>query len=101
MAAKKRAKNTPANGDAFAVALEQLRGDFRVFGEALAATNDRFDSLERTVTLRFDRLQAVALEHGQQLKEHGQQLKEHGQQLREIRSILERKVDRDEVGGTR
>ena len=130
MAAKKRAKQTShVNGHAFAVVLEQLRGDFRVFGEALAATNDRLDALERTVNLRFDRLEAVALDHGrqlkehgqqlkghgQQLKEHGQQLKEHGQQLKEhgqqlndhglqlkgIRAVLEHKDDRDEAGASR
>jgi hypothetical protein len=92
------------NGHAFAVVVEQLRGDFRVFGEALAGFREAVD-------VRFDRVEAdiqflkVAVtehsrllkEHGQQLNEHGRQLEEHGRELRQIRSILEEKADRDEL----
>jgi hypothetical protein len=36
-------------------------------------------------------------DHGRQLEEHGRVLADHGRELRQIRSILEEKVDRDEM----
>jgi hypothetical protein len=111
-------KSAPKNGHAFTVVLEQLRGDFRVFGEALAgfreAVDRRFDRVEgdiqflKTAVTEHTRLlkdqgrqlndHGRQLEgHGRQLEEHGRVLAEHGRELRQIRSILEEKVDRDEL----
>jgi hypothetical protein len=70
--------------------VEQLRGDFRIFGDVLAGVraemslsqfrvdvDRRFGDVDR----RFDRVESALMEHGRQLKE--------------VRAVLERKAERD------
>jgi hypothetical protein len=96
MPARKTPSNSPQDGHAFAVVVEEIRGQFRVFGEALAGLREemsrRFDEVDRRfhqvdrrfddVDRRFDRvegdigllktdvglLKTAVVEHSRQLK---------------------------------
>ncbi len=105
MSVQKTPTKTPQNGHAFAVVVEEIRGQFRVFGEALAGLRDemsrRFDEVDRRfheVDRRFD---GVAGDIGL-LKTDVGLLKtavvEHGRQLKWVRAKLDGKVDADEPG---
>jgi hypothetical protein len=95
VAARRKKSVAPAAVDAgaFVVVLETLRGDFKVFGEALADVKAEvradISSLRTEVHAGFERVdRELALVKSAVL--------EHGRELREIR---DRKVDRDEVEG--
>jgi len=112
----------PDGERAFAVAVEQLRGDFKVFGEALgglrqhvdeelgglrqqmtegfAAVDRRFEAVDR----RFERVEHdlgdVKRELGEVKVDLGlvkSAAMTHTRELREIRSALGNKVERGEV----
>ena len=53
-------------------------------GTGFAAVNDRIDALETHMDGEFGRVKDA--------------LQEHGRQLKDIRAVLDRKVDRDELG---
>jgi hypothetical protein len=103
--AQKRKAGTPratslARG--FVVVLEDMRSQFKVFGEALQIVNEKVDRLDRHVTSGFERVdrelglvKAVVLEHGRELRElkavaldHGRELLDHGRELRELKAIV-------------
>ena len=126
--APKKARKSEKNGDAatrgFTVVLEQLQGQFQVFGEALTGLSDRmnagFEQVDRRfqqVDRRFEQVErelglvkTAVLEHSRELKEHrrlledhGRMLEDHGRELKELRVGVEelaaKKVERDEVEG--
>ena len=98
MAARKKKPSTaatrgrarpPGGAHEFAVVVEELRGQFQVFGEALHSFREHVDSRFDAVDRRFDRvegeitlLKQVTLEHGRELRKHGEQLDKHGEELR-------------------
>ena len=89
-----RSKKTPSRARAlhrdFVVVLEALRGDFRVFGDALQSFREDVDARLQQVDARFDQvdndiglLKSAVVENTRELKRIG--------------TALDRKVDRDEV----
>jgi predicted nucleic acid-binding Zn-ribbon protein len=126
VAARRKKPVAPAAGDAgaFAVVVETLRGDFRVFGEALTGLRGEVADLRGEVHAGFERVdreltsvRADMSEVKHDLSEVKHELSEvkhdlsevkhelglvksavleHGRELREIR---DRKVDREEVEG--
>jgi chromosome segregation ATPase len=115
---KKPPRQTAAGAHQFAVVAEELRGQFKVFGEALQSFREHVDSRLDEVDRRFEqidrrfeqidrrferidrRFERVEHEIGllkDAALEHGRELKKHGQQLEELRAAVERKVDRNEV----
>jgi hypothetical protein len=93
------------NGErAFAVVVEQLRGEFKVFGEALGG-------LRQQMTGGFDEVRGDVAELKHDMREVKRDLAEvkvdlslvksaattHSRELREIRSALGNKVERGEV----
>jgi chromosome segregation ATPase len=120
MAGRKSGPSVPApdGARAFTVVLEQLRGEFKVFGEALDGLRqhmtDRFDAVDRrfdAVDRRFERVEHELGEVKQDLGEVQRDLAEvkvdlglvksaattHSRELREIRGALGNKVERGEV----
>jgi hypothetical protein len=125
MAVRKRSKSTKRNGQAFGVIVEELRGHFRVYGEALAALrqtmDERFDQVDRLfgamdrrfadVDRRFDQVDQRFTEVDRRFDHVDRRLDrtdsdiglvkaavlEHARELKEIRVILEKKADREEV----
>jgi hypothetical protein len=109
VAARRKKPVAPAAVDvrAFAVVVETLRGDFKVFGEALsgfrAEVRADFERVDREfISLRTE-VQSLRTEVHAGFERVDRELGlvksavlEHGRQLREIR---DRKVDRDEVEG--
>ncbi len=127
MAGRKRdpSVSAPDGARAFTVVLEQLHGEFRVFGEALGGLrqhmNDRFDAVDR----RFERVEHELGEVKRDLVEVKRDLVQvkqdlgdvqrdladvkvdlglvksaattHSRELREIRAALGNKVERGEV----
>lgn len=95
------------------VAVEQMQGQFRAFGESLdglreqmtrgfAEVNRRFEQVDQRfdrVEQRLDRVESVVLVHERQLREVQVQLREVNAQLVDLRVAVDRKVDRDEVEG--
>jgi hypothetical protein len=110
VAAKKKTsvRVTQPNGHAFTVVLEDLRSQFRVFGEALqglqqnmaqqfAEMNARFEQIDarfEQIDARFDRVEADIGVMKLAILENTRELADHGRQLREIRVALDNKVDR-------
>jgi chromosome segregation ATPase len=126
VAAKKKARaQVDTDGHAFTVVLEDLRSQFRAFGEALQSQREHFDT-------RFSKLEAelgIVKSDVASLKsdvavlksdvavlksdvavlksdvalmkvailENTRELADHGRQLREIRVALDNKVDRSEL----
>ncbi len=120
MAGRKKASPVPApdGARAFAVVVEQLRGEFKVFGEALGGLrqemNDRFERVEhelgevkRDVGEVKRNLGEVKRDVGEVQRELGEVKVDlalvksaattHTRELREIRSALGNKVERGEV----
>ena len=94
----------PPDDRAFAVVLEGVRSDFKVFGESLAAFRDEVRCELQDVHRQFQgvhgRLERV--EHELVLLkevalEHGRELKEHGRELVALRVAVQTKVDRQDV----
>jgi hypothetical protein len=108
---RKRKRVTPGSPSLareFVVVLEEVRSQFKVFGEALQGVNENVDRLDRTVTSGFGRVdREMAAGFGRLDRELGlvkEVVLDHGRQLREIRgsvtrleAAMEKKVDRDEV----
>jgi hypothetical protein len=99
----------PPDGErAFAVVVEQLRGDFKVFGEALGGfrqqMTEELGGLRQQMTDGFER---VDRELGEVKRDLGEMkvdlglvksaVTTHTRELREIRSALGNKVERGEV----
>jgi archaellum component FlaC len=113
MAGRKKSPPVPASdgAHAFVVVVEQLRGEFKVFGEALDGLrqrmNERFDAVDR----RFERVEHELGEVKRDLGEVKQDLADvkvdlglvksaattHTRELKEIRGALGNKVERGEV----
>ena len=102
---KKGPPMPPPDGErAFAVVVEQLRGEFKVFGEALGG-------LRQQLTEGFDEVRGDVAELKHDMGEVKRDLGEvkvdlslvksaattHSRELREIRSALGNKVERGEV----
>ncbi len=108
MAGRKKAPpKSPPPGDgerAFAVVLEQLRGEFKVFGEALGGVREELGGLRQQMTDGFER---VDRELGEVRRDLGEvkvdlglvksAVTTHTRELREIRSALGNKIERGEV----
>jgi hypothetical protein len=89
----------------FTVVLEDIRSQFRVFGEALqgiretmdarfGAVDSRFDAVDR----RFDAVEARADRTDGELALVKVAVLENNRELKELRGAVSRLVDRDEVG---
>ncbi|HEY6461408.1 MAG TPA: hypothetical protein VIY73_14680 [Polyangiaceae bacterium] len=101
MAARKKSavKRVSGNGHAFAVVVEQLRSDFRVFGEALAGLDAKVSGLEARMDQRFDRIEQRLERVECDVSLLKTATTDNGRELKAIRTTLDRKVDRDEVEG--
>ena len=117
MAGRKKGPYMPApEGErAFAVVVEQLRGEFKVFGEALGGLRqqmtEEIGGLRQEMTKRFDRVEHELGEVKRDLGEVKRDLDvvkvdlglvksavmTHARELREIRGALGNKVERGEV----
>jgi hypothetical protein len=108
---KKPAPSRSASSREFAVVLETLHDNFRVYGEALegfrAEVGARFDLVDgrfQQVDARLDGIDArldcidgdVALLKDAVLA-NTRELKNHGRQLGDLRDAMARKVDRDDL----
>jgi len=97
--------------DQYTVVLEDLRSQFKVFGEGLRAVDEKVDRLDQRVTSGFERvdrelgLVKVAIgDHDRQLGLVKAAIVDNSAEVREIRASLKRvedgmakKVDREEV----
>jgi hypothetical protein len=83
--------------DPYTVVLEDLRSQFKVFGEGLQAVDGKVDRLDRRVTSGFERVDRGFDRVDRELGLVKVALLDHGRELREIRGALALKVDRDEV----
>ena len=127
MAGRKKGPPIPPADDAraFAVVVEQLRGDFKVFGEALGGLRQEMTEGFAAVDRRFERVEhelgevkrdlgevkrdlgEVKLELGEVKRDLGEvkvdlglvksAVTTHTRELREIRGALGNKVERGEV----
>ena len=106
-------KTTSSEARAFAVVLEEIRAQNKVFGEGqqllreqmpagFAEVNHRFEQVDR----RFERVEHNITEIRQDItdvRQHVGLVKiavlDHSRELKEIRVGLEKKVDRDEAEG--
>jgi hypothetical protein len=99
MAGRKKASPVPApdGARAFAVVVEQLRGEFKVFGEALGGfrqeMNDRFERVEHELGEVKRDIGEVKVD----LALVKSAAMTHTRELREIRGALGNKVERGEV----
>jgi len=90
-----------------AVMFEEIRSQFRVFGEALQGTREKIDKIEGDVVdLKRDmvevkrdvaELKRDMVEVKRDLALVKVAVTEHSRELREIRAVVDKKVDRDEV----
>lgn len=74
--------------DQYTIVLEDLRSDFRVFGEALQFTNQKIDRLEQKVDVldvNVQILKADVSEMKIMLRDHGQRLDNHDEQLKSLK----------------
>jgi len=117
MAGRKKGPRIPTPDDtrAFAVVVEQLRGDFKVFGEALGGLRQEFreehgrlrqdfeglrqevGGLRQQMTDGFERVEHELGEVRVDLALVKSAVTTHTRELREIRSALGNKVERGEV----
>jgi len=102
---KKGPPMPPPDGErAFAVVVEQLRGEFKVFGVALGGLREEMTELRQQVTdgfaavdRRFERVENELGEVRVDLALVKSAATTHSRELREIRSALGNKVERGEV----
>ena len=95
---KKGPPMPPPNGErAFAVVVEQLRGDFKVFGEALGGLRQQMNDGFAAVDRRFERVEHELGEMRVDLGLVKSAATTHSRELREIRAALGNKVERGEV----
>jgi hypothetical protein len=85
---------------AFAVALESVRGDLRVVGEALQAQGDALQGFREEVGARFDEVDAQFRQVGAHFNRVDTDLGllksaviENTRELRQVRAVLDAKVD--------
>ena len=103
MAGRKKGPPMPApDGErAFTVVVEQLRGEFKVFGEALGGLREEMTEahggLLRQMTDGFDEIKRDLGEVKVDLNLVKSAATTHSRELREIRSALGNKVERGEV----
>jgi hypothetical protein len=92
----------PPDGErAFAVVVEQLRGEFKVFGEALGGLREEVTEaigvLRQKMTDGFDEIKRDLGEVKVDLSLVKSAATTHSRELKEIRSALGNKVERGEV----
>jgi hypothetical protein len=114
MAGRKKSSpvSPPDGARAFAVVVEQLRGEFKVFGEALGGlrqqvteeigglrqqVTEEIGGLRQEMNDRFDRVEHELGEVKVDLALVKSAVTTHTRELREIRSALGNKVERGEV----
>jgi hypothetical protein len=118
MATKKKSGRSPSAARGFAVVVEEMRSQFKVFGEALQGLCERVDAGFAQVDVRFAQVDArfaqVDARFGQVDTRFGQvdreigllktAVLENGRDIRDVRNTLsrvevalEKKVDREEV----
>ena len=102
MAARKKntttASRSASPARAFAVVLEDVRSQFKVFGEALRGVTEKLDHVHHEMASGFARVEP-AFRAGQPRARPRQSGRDRSRsrELREIRSALEKKIDRDDV----
>ena len=91
---KGRSGRSDSSAPELVVVLEDMRSQFKVFGEALQGVNDKVDRLDGDVASGFERVdrelglvKAVVIDHSRELREIRGRLE----------AAMERKVDWDEV----
>jgi hypothetical protein len=81
----------------FTVVLEDIRSQFRVFGEALQGIRETMDARFDAVDRRFDAVDARADRTDGELALVKVAVLENNRELKELRGAVSRLVDRDEV----
>jgi hypothetical protein len=81
----------------FTVVLEDIRSQFRVFGEALQGIRETMDARFGAVDRRFDTVDARADRTDGELALVKVAVLENNRELRELRGAVSRLVNRDEV----
>jgi hypothetical protein len=81
----------------FTVVLEDIRSQFRVFGEALQGIRETMDARFDAVDRRFDAVDARADRTDGELALVKVAVLENNRELKELREAMSRFVDRDEV----
>jgi len=95
---KKGPPMPPPDGErVFAVVVEQLRGEFKVFGEALGGLRQQMTDGFAAVDRRFERVEHEIGEMRVDLGLVKSAATTHSRELREIRRALGNKVERGEV----
>ena len=103
MAARKKKPSGLASAGAheFAVVIEEIRGQFKVFGEALHGFRDSVDQRFERIDQRFERIDQRFDQVDRRFDRVDQDIAllksavlEHGRELKEIRAELVKKVDR-------
>jgi hypothetical protein len=99
MAARKKAPSTSAPGGehTFAVVVEQLRGEFKVFGEALGGLRQQMTDGFEAVDRRFERVEHELGEMKVDRALVKPAATTHSRELKDIRNALGNKVERGEV----
>lgn len=99
MAARgKKTVSGGGNGHAFAVVVEEMRGQFKVFGEALEGVRQNVEGLRHEVHTRFDQVDRRLDGVEGRLGRVENAVLEHTRRLKAIRIAVDRKVDRNEIG---
>ncbi|PIR46984.1 MAG: hypothetical protein COV07_01460 [Candidatus Vogelbacteria bacterium CG10_big_fil_rev_8_21_14_0_10_45_14] len=100
---QKRVKITTTKRDQYTVVLEDLRANFRVFGEALAGLSGRVDEEFEKMGERFEaidrRFEAIDKRFDgidKKLDSHSEMIAQLMIDVNEIKSDLKQKVNRDE-----
>ena len=102
-AAKKKATTNGVNAHGFTVVVEEIRGQFKVFGEALQGLSDKVTAGFADVDRRFEQVDRRFEQVDRDLGLVKAAILDHGRELKELRGAVETlaatKVDRDEVAG--
>jgi hypothetical protein len=83
--------------DQYTVVLEDLRSQFKVFGEGLRAVDEKVDRLDRRVDSRFERVDRELGLVKAAVMGHDRELREIRGSLKRVEDGMAKKVDRDEV----
>ncbi|MGH7270377.1 MAG: hypothetical protein ACREJ3_08085 [Polyangiaceae bacterium] len=94
---KKAKKIRPPGAREFTVVVEEMRGQFKVFGEALQGLRGEVVSGFEEVHRRFEEVHRRFEHVDHELGLVKAAVIEHGRELRESRAELVKKVDREEV----
>ncbi|MBI5493596.1 MAG: hypothetical protein HY904_01135 [Deltaproteobacteria bacterium] len=89
----------PSSTDAgqLAIILEDMRDQFRIFGEGLLGLRERMDARFDAVDARFDRMERRIAAVEAAITQHSAEIRELRAEVRLIRDELTRKADLDQL----